>query len=252
MLAMMRSKPLCSGILVTALCAATLLAAALCTSRALAQEDTERSSRDLEAQSLFEAGTIAFSDGRYRDALQHFRGAHELSQRPEMLFNIGAAAERLRRDAEALEAYETFLSEVPDSDQRRQVEARIEILRDSLAGSSADEHNDDEHSDASGRNYTMAWVSGAATLVFVGVGTTGRIAGNQAYDDLLTTCRAGCTEAAIDASPVRRWDRLTIASFSLGALAAVGTVLALAFAPKNNTAPVVRIGPAHISLQGQF
>lgn len=240
------------------------LLAAMCAAPALAQDDAGRASRDLEAQSLFEAGNVAFSDGRYEDALRHFRNAHELSGRPEMLFNIGTAAERMRHDAEALEAFESFLVEVPDAQHRRQIEARIVILQDSLAAAQRTAENAGTETetlrvdasandvDRGGRNYTMAWVSGAAAVVFVGLGTAGRILGNNAYDDLLVQCSRGCTEESINASSVQRWDRLTIASFSLGALAVVGSVIGLVLAPESETEPVVRIGPSRISIEGRF
>ncbi|HVK84044.1 MAG TPA: hypothetical protein VM513_08050, partial [Kofleriaceae bacterium] len=44
---------------------------------------------DEEARSLFRAGETAFNAARYADALAHFRRAHELSDRPELLYNIG-------------------------------------------------------------------------------------------------------------------------------------------------------------------
>ena len=62
--------------------------------------------RETEARALFEAGRQAFTDGRFEDALQRFSQSYELSHRAELLFNIGQAADRLRRDAEALAAFE--------------------------------------------------------------------------------------------------------------------------------------------------
>jgi tetratricopeptide (TPR) repeat protein len=56
-------------------------------------------SHDEEARALFQAGRRAFADARYEDALDRFRSAYELSHRPELLYNIGHAADRLRRDA---------------------------------------------------------------------------------------------------------------------------------------------------------
>ena len=87
------------------------------------------SSQDDEARSLFLAGQTAFEAGRYEAALGHFRAALELSQRPQLLYNIGLAADRLRHDQEALTAFESFLQQVPESPLRAQVEARAEILR---------------------------------------------------------------------------------------------------------------------------
>ena len=90
-------------------------------------------SRDAEARSVFEAGTLAFEDARYADALGYFQRAYELSQRAVLLYNIGVAADRLRRDAVALEAFEQFLESVPDHPRRRDVLARVEVLREAVA-----------------------------------------------------------------------------------------------------------------------
>lgn len=86
-------------------------------------------SHDDEARALFEAGRVAYSDGRFEAALAHFRHSYELSGRPRLLYNIGSAADKLRRDQQALEAFEAYLAQVPDADNRNEVAARIEVLR---------------------------------------------------------------------------------------------------------------------------
>ena len=97
--------------------------------RACAQEGA-----DDEARGLFLAGQAAFDAARYEDALAYFRRAHERSARPELLYNVAIAADRLRHDDEALEAFEGFLAGTPpDAPQRRDVEARIAVLREAIA-----------------------------------------------------------------------------------------------------------------------
>lgn len=88
--------------------------------------------RDREARNLFEAGRLAYDDGRFEEALGYFQKAFDLSQRPELLYNVGSAAERLRQDDKALAAYERYLRELPTADNRGNVEARVDILRDAL------------------------------------------------------------------------------------------------------------------------
>ncbi len=89
--------------------------------------------RDAEGRGLFEAGRAAFTDGRYDDALRYFDRAYALTHRSELLYNIGSANDRLRRDAEALVAFEQYVREVPDAANAREVEARIRVLRESVA-----------------------------------------------------------------------------------------------------------------------
>ena len=84
---------------------------------------------DEEARALFEAGRLAFSRGRYEQALGHFQEAYELSHRSALLYNIGTTLDRLRRDEEAIEAFEQFLEAEPDSQYAAEVEERVRILR---------------------------------------------------------------------------------------------------------------------------
>lgn len=85
---------------------------------------------DAEARAVFNAGEVAYSEGRYDAALEYFNRAYELSHRALLLYNIGSAAEHLRRDAEALAAFERYLAETPeDAPNRVAVAARIEFLR---------------------------------------------------------------------------------------------------------------------------
>ncbi|MEM7604555.1 MAG: tetratricopeptide repeat protein, partial [Myxococcota bacterium] len=102
-------------------------------SEAIAQESEGRSAEEREARALFSAGEVAYSAGRYEDALERFSSAYELSGRPELLYNIGLSADRLRRDEDALEAFEGYLEAVPDSPHRAVVESRVASIRQSLA-----------------------------------------------------------------------------------------------------------------------
>jgi tetratricopeptide (TPR) repeat protein len=89
--------------------------------------------RDEQARALFEQGRTAFAEARFADALEFFRRAHALSQRHVLLYNIGQAADRLRLDREALEAFDLYLAEVPDAPNRVEVETRVGVLRETIA-----------------------------------------------------------------------------------------------------------------------
>jgi tetratricopeptide (TPR) repeat protein len=109
-----------------------------CAPSARAQDaDGATDARDAEGRGLFEAGRAAFADGRYDDALDYFDRAYELSHRPELLYNIGTANDRLRRDETALAAFEEYLHEVPAAANVREVEARIRVLREEIAQEAA-------------------------------------------------------------------------------------------------------------------
>jgi tetratricopeptide (TPR) repeat protein len=94
-----------------------------------ADEDFLAGGADDEAHALFAAGEVAYREGRYENALHYFRQAYDLSHRPVLLYNIGAAADRLRRDDETIAAFEQYLAEIPDASNRGEVEARLSVLR---------------------------------------------------------------------------------------------------------------------------
>lgn len=88
----------------------------------------DNASLDAEARGIFLAGKAAYGDARYEDALRHFKRAYELSKRPVLLFNIGQAADKLRRDQEALDAFEGYLEQVPNGEGKREAESRVRVL----------------------------------------------------------------------------------------------------------------------------
>jgi len=88
---------------------------------------------DRRARELFEQGRAAFSEGQYRDAWENFREAYILSKRPELLYNVGQSADRMRMDRDALAAFKLYLEKLPNAANRREVESRIAYLEDRLA-----------------------------------------------------------------------------------------------------------------------
>lgn len=85
------------------------------------------------ARAAFRDGRIAFDRGRYAEALERFEHAYSLSGKSELLYNIGLAADRIREDERALEAFELYLKETPDSPERDQVRMRVVALREARA-----------------------------------------------------------------------------------------------------------------------
>jgi tetratricopeptide (TPR) repeat protein len=110
-----------------ALCAALL--GSLASSSARAQNDDVNSDeRTRAARALFDAGTIAFRQGRYEDALGNFEQAYRLTHDPVLLFNVATSLDRLRRDAEAVKQFRAYLEAMPDAPNRSAVEGRIALL----------------------------------------------------------------------------------------------------------------------------
>ncbi|MFT5357529.1 MAG: tetratricopeptide (TPR) repeat protein [Polyangiales bacterium] len=112
----------------------TLLLALLLTSSAFAQPQNGRRSPNVDAELddaariTFQRARVAFDAGEYETALSRFRQAYELSPRPQLLYNIAATLDRLRRDVEAAVALRAFLEASPETPDRVEIEARIRVL----------------------------------------------------------------------------------------------------------------------------
>jgi tetratricopeptide (TPR) repeat protein len=102
--------------------------AALATTTAPARADS-----DAEARRFFEAGKASFDAGSFEEALSFFERAFERSHRPQLRYNIGLAADRLRQDEKALDAFYAYLADVPDAENRAEVEGRIRALEKAQA-----------------------------------------------------------------------------------------------------------------------
>jgi tetratricopeptide (TPR) repeat protein len=87
---------------------------------------------DQEARDLFKLGKQAFDEGRYERALKYFKDAYDLSHRAALLSNIGTVLDRLRRDGEALEAYKSYLAQVPDAANRGLIEERVRVIEGAM------------------------------------------------------------------------------------------------------------------------
>ena len=97
------------------------------------------SDSDQRAQLHYQAAVSYFEEESFEQALVEFRSAHRLSQRPELLYNIGLTLERLGRWDEAAEAHQAFLDAVPGHPDADEARARLERSR-----SRAEEMSDDE------------------------------------------------------------------------------------------------------------
>jgi tetratricopeptide (TPR) repeat protein len=107
------------------------------TSETREEEAAARAKRIEEARLLFLAGQSAYDDGRYPDALVSFERSYELAEDPQILYNIAVTLDRLRRDGEALEAFQMYLRLQPNTPYRRDIEARIEIIEHQIAAREA-------------------------------------------------------------------------------------------------------------------
>ncbi|MCW5831730.1 MAG: tetratricopeptide repeat protein [Labilithrix sp.] len=92
------------------------------------QKAPEKAAADVRARELFEKGDTAYAEGRYEEAYASFLEAYELSGRPQLLFNVSNALERLGKYAEAVDALEKYLASGKAKD-RDVVQKRLANLR---------------------------------------------------------------------------------------------------------------------------
>jgi hypothetical protein len=72
------------------------------------------------ARALFAEGNRKVQEGSYAEALVLFRGAYDKVPNPKILLNIGTTLAELHRDAEAANAYQTYLGD-PGADEQKKL-----------------------------------------------------------------------------------------------------------------------------------
>jgi tetratricopeptide (TPR) repeat protein len=97
-----------------------------------AQVRPEKAAADTRARELFQEGDVQYAEGRYEEALAKFQEAYDLSGRPQLLFNISNALERLGRLVEAADALEKYLASKQARD-RAIVQKRLSNLKKRVA-----------------------------------------------------------------------------------------------------------------------
>lgn len=88
---------------------------------------------DSDPRVLYDRGELAYTEGRFDEALALFQRAYDISGRAELLYNVGIAATNSGDERTALAALERYLAEIPDAPNRALVEGRLQGLRDEIA-----------------------------------------------------------------------------------------------------------------------
>ena len=106
----------------------------------------------------FQAGASDYESGDYQHALEEFQRAYELSQRPQLFYNIALAYQQLGDLEHAVEYLGRFLNEVEDIANRENLERRLTNFQERLAAEQASTHDTatDTNADANGNTNTNA------------------------------------------------------------------------------------------------
>jgi tetratricopeptide (TPR) repeat protein len=94
-----------------------------------AQADARRS----DAKARYEQGVEAYSAGRFKDSVDHFLAADQLSPSAPLSFNIARAYEKLGDDSGALRWYRDYLRRAPNAPNAADVAALIAGYEQRLA-----------------------------------------------------------------------------------------------------------------------
>ncbi|MEK6606716.1 MAG: tetratricopeptide repeat protein [Myxococcota bacterium] len=78
-----------------------------------------------EAKQRHELAKTLFRDGKYADAAREWERVYELTQKTDLLFNIGQCHRNLGDDTRALSAFRRYLEGRPDAPNRAEVEQMI-------------------------------------------------------------------------------------------------------------------------------
>jgi hypothetical protein len=87
----------------------------------------------------FQAGASYYEAGDYEDALREFERAHDVSQRPELFYNISLCHQQLGHLAEAADYLQKYLEQVENIPNRVNLERRLQNLQARLEAREAGE-----------------------------------------------------------------------------------------------------------------
>lgn len=222
----------------------------------LAPDDASAAARDAEARGLYEAGRAAFADTRFEDAFEYFERSHALSGRPELLYNIGLAAERAGRDTDAVDSYRAYLAALPDAENRRDVLARIEVLERRLAGDASGASTDASAATGGGGpdGAGIALVVGGGVIAITGAVLLGLAAADQSS---LDGAPAGTAWSSLEGTASRIPVESGVGWAALGvgvACAALGGVLLGTSGSGSRTPDTVAVSlvPLGVRVEGSF
>jgi len=229
---------------------------------------------DEEARTRFQLGSTLYRQGRFDDAAREFRGAYDVSHRPELLYNLYLVERDAGHTQEAADALRTYLSDASQIPDRGLMEGRLAALDEQLERARAAQ--DATHGDTSddgaevgaaidapppveppSRVLPIALMAAGGAVLLVGGGFA--FAAKSKHDDLDAVCVAGrCPNSSqSDIDALHRDTLIADLSFAIGGVSvATGLLLLLLRHGSNENEPSVSAGcgpeGCGLSLQGRF
>lgn len=235
--------------------------------------DAQSASREATiaaAKKHFAAGTRAYAEGDFEAALKRFRRAYELTESPDLLYNIATVSDRMRLDEAALEAYEGYLKARPTSADREHVESRIEVLRSAIEARRRAELDAEIEARKAAveaaarvkaeRPLTQYVGPGPGPWITIGAGSASLVTGavlfglGQRDQSSVENAPPGSSFSSVedmaDRGPKRT--KAGISLMAIGGAAVVGGVIWQLTGGHEEKMPEVSIGPTGISVRGRF
>ena len=235
-----------------------------------AQSSQTRDQRISEAKKAFARGTRAYENGDFESALASFRRAYKLTGSPDLLYNIATVSDRMRRDEQALAAYEGYLKARPKSTDREHVQSRIDVLRTAIeARKRAELEAEIEAREAAiaaaaavkaERPLTRYVGPGPGPWITIGIGGAAVVTGavlvglGQRDQKAVESAPAGSSYSNVEEMADRgpRRTKAGVALLAVGGAGVIGGVIWQLTGGHEETMPEVRIGPGGISVKGRF
>ena len=235
-----------------------------------AQSAQSREFRIAEAKEAFASGTKAYGDGEFESALASFRRAYELTGSPDLLYNIATVSDRMRRDEDALAAYEGYLAARPKSVDREHVESRIEVLRAAIESQKRAKLDAEIEARRAAveaaarvkaeRPLTQHVGPGPGPWITIGVGAAALATGavfvglGQRDEKKIESAAPGSSYATVQEMADRgpRRTKTGVALMAVGGAGIIGGVIWQLTGGHDEAIPEVSIGPTGISVKGTF
>ncbi len=248
----------------------SLVALAEGVSLADSPDANSRDARIVQARKAFAEGTEAYQQGEFETALARFRRAYELTESPDLLYNIATVSDRMRRDEEALRAYEGYLEARPRSADGEHIRSRIEVLRAAIeARERAELEAEIEARKAAmeaaakikaERPLTQHVGPGPGPWITMGAGGAVLVSGavlfglGQRDQNKVETAPPGSSYSTFEAMADRgsRRTKTGIALMGLGGAAVIGGMIWQLTGGHEEAMPEISIGPTGVSVRGTF
>jgi serine/threonine-protein kinase len=198
---------------------------------------TRVASADPTAEQLYKDGQAAYDDKRYDDAVVAWQQSYDLSKLPALMFNLAQAHRLAGHCTKAVEAYKSFLTLDPKSDERPSAEQFLRELEPCpeplklppkpidhkptiLPSGMGTEHVEDR---GGGKRMAGLITGGAGIAVFA----TGLYFGNRASsiaNEVEAACEMGCEWSTLESKDAsgRSAATLQYVFYGVGAAAIIG------------------------------